>query len=250
MDRNGRAIYDFRPGQVFAVVWWRRHSEDRQHRTLAIVEALPNIALGRVLPGIHPGVAVHVLVRQHGPAGQDEAVDELLDLIEDLKHRGRNPAELPAVFWTEAARELLICQVPLESIDLEGMVCRPDASRSAKCARQHAPPSRFILPCGAPAADHSSSRTEHHRILVINTSPSVAPGLYLRSSQDPAVGRLVDFCVPLAARPYVRDRTGYGGDDWYILKPIAAGPGDLIDTTGAMAGNQWASSGADAASRR
>ena len=124
MDRNGRAIYEFRPGQVFAVVWWRRHSEDRQHRALAIVEALPAVELGRVLPGIHPGVAVHVLVRQHGPAGQDEAVDKLLDLIEDLKHRGRNPAELPAAFWTEAARELLICQVPLESFDLESMVCR------------------------------------------------------------------------------------------------------------------------------
>jgi conjugative transfer signal peptidase TraF len=71
-----------------------------------------------------------------------------------------------------------------------------------------------------------------HRILVVNTSPSVAPGLYLRCSQEPAVGKLVDFCIPLAARPYVRARTGYGGDDWYILKPIAAGPGDLVDTTG------------------
>jgi len=72
-----------------------------------------------------------------------------------------------------------------------------------------------------------------HRILVINTSPSVAPGLYLRSSEEPAVGRLVDFCIPPAARPYVRGRSGNSGENWYILKPIAAGPGDLVDTTGA-----------------
>jgi conjugative transfer signal peptidase TraF len=72
-----------------------------------------------------------------------------------------------------------------------------------------------------------------HRVLVINTSPSVAPGLYLRSSEEPAVGKLVDFCIPPAARPYVRGRSENSGENWYILKPIAAGPGDLVDTTGA-----------------
>ncbi|MGD0767263.1 MAG: S26 family signal peptidase [Tepidisphaeraceae bacterium] len=71
-----------------------------------------------------------------------------------------------------------------------------------------------------------------HRFLVINTSPSVAPGLYLRSSEEPAVGKLVDFCIPPAARAYVLGRTGNSGDNWYILKPIVAGPGDRIDTTG------------------
>ncbi|HTW63950.1 MAG TPA: S26 family signal peptidase [Bryobacteraceae bacterium] len=71
-----------------------------------------------------------------------------------------------------------------------------------------------------------------HRILVINTSPSVAPGLYLRSSEEPAVGKLVDFCIPPAARPYIFGRTGESGENWYILKPIIAGPGDHVDTTG------------------
>jgi conjugative transfer signal peptidase TraF len=70
------------------------------------------------------------------------------------------------------------------------------------------------------------------RALVINTSPSVAPGLYLRSSDEPAVGKLVDFCIPPAARDYVRGRTGNSGENWYILKPIVAGPGDWVDTTG------------------
>jgi conjugative transfer signal peptidase TraF len=70
-----------------------------------------------------------------------------------------------------------------------------------------------------------------HRILVINTSPSVSPGLYMRSSAEPAVGQIVDFRIPPAARPYVQARTGYDGQDWYILKPIVAGPGDRVDTT-------------------
>jgi len=71
-----------------------------------------------------------------------------------------------------------------------------------------------------------------HRTFVINTSPSVAPGLYVRSTGKPAVGLIVDFRIPLAARQYVFARTGQVGDEWYILKPIAAGPGDQVDTTG------------------
>jgi conjugative transfer signal peptidase TraF len=71
-----------------------------------------------------------------------------------------------------------------------------------------------------------------HRAVVINTSPSVAPGLYVRSAIKPAVGQIVDFCIPEHAKHYVQDRTGEACDDWYILKPIAAGPGDRVDTTG------------------
>jgi type IV secretory pathway protease TraF len=71
-----------------------------------------------------------------------------------------------------------------------------------------------------------------HRVVVINTSPSVAPGLYMRYAIEPAVGRIIDFRIPYRARPYVQRRTGQDGEDWYILKPIAAGPGDRVDTTG------------------
>jgi conjugative transfer signal peptidase TraF len=70
------------------------------------------------------------------------------------------------------------------------------------------------------------------RVLVINTSPSVAPGLYVRSPDKPAIGKLVDFCIPPAARDYVRGRTGNSGENWYILKPVVAGPRDRVDTTG------------------
>ena len=71
-----------------------------------------------------------------------------------------------------------------------------------------------------------------HRVVVINTSPSVAPGLYLWSANEPTVGQIIDFRIPDFARPYVQGRTGNNGGDWYILKPIAAGPGDRVDTTG------------------
>lgn len=74
------------------------------------------------------------------------------------------------------------------------------------------------------------SKWGERRVVVINTSPSVAPGLYLRSSEEPAVGKLVDFCIPIAARDYVRERTGNSGENWYVLKPIVAGPGDRVDT--------------------
>jgi conjugative transfer signal peptidase TraF len=71
-----------------------------------------------------------------------------------------------------------------------------------------------------------------NRQLVINTSPSVASGLYLRSAMAPAVGQIIDFQIPQSARNYIETRTGHNGEDWYILKPIVAGPGDRVDTTG------------------
>jgi len=70
------------------------------------------------------------------------------------------------------------------------------------------------------------------RQIVINTSPSVAPGFYIRSTASLKVGAIIDFRIPPAAQPYVFGRTGCAGSNWYILKPIAAGPGDEVDTTG------------------
>ena len=49
------------------------------------------------------------------------------------------------------------------------------------------------------------------RVIVINTSPRVTPGLYVGSAAKPALGQIVDFLIPNAARPYVRDRTGQEG---------------------------------------
>jgi len=107
-ERPGRTVYHFRPGQVFGVVWWRRFSQDRQHRAVAVVQALTVDQPGHDLPSIHGPVAVHAIADQHGPAGQDGAVDGLLDLMEDLKSRGKKLETLPAAFWTDAAHKILL----------------------------------------------------------------------------------------------------------------------------------------------
>lgn len=109
-----KSVYHFRPGQIFGAVWWRRQDEDRQHRTVAIVEAVHHDQEGRDLPDIHGKVTVHAILDQHGPAGQAGAVDMLLDLIEDLKRRQRNPAQLPADYWRSVAHRIMLCQPSLQ----------------------------------------------------------------------------------------------------------------------------------------
>jgi hypothetical protein len=104
---------------MFAVLWWRRRPNDRQHRAVAVVQALDGDQTGHELPGIHHAVAVHAIVDQHGPAGQDGAVDLLLDLIQDLKHRGRKLEKLPATFWTDAVHRILLYPVRSDSLTVE-----------------------------------------------------------------------------------------------------------------------------------
>ncbi len=122
-EGNRRTAYHFRPGQIFGVVWWRKYSEDRQHRALAVVEALPSGHAGFTLPGIQPAVSVHAIVDQHGPSGMDGAVDQLLDVIHDLKHRRKNPATLPSSYWPETVHQILLCQTPFDSYADEGFIC-------------------------------------------------------------------------------------------------------------------------------
>jgi conjugative transfer signal peptidase TraF len=69
-----------------------------------------------------------------------------------------------------------------------------------------------------------------NRQIVINTSPSVKPGLYVRSRLLPVTGSLIDFRMPATVRSYMQLRTGRDSREWYILKPIVAGPGDRVDT--------------------
>jgi conjugative transfer signal peptidase TraF len=54
----------------------------------------------------------------------------------------------------------------------------------------------------------------------------------MRSCSEPTVGSIVDFQIPQRGRAYVHQRLGWDGAGWYILKPIIAGPGDRVDTTG------------------
>jgi type IV secretory pathway protease TraF len=57
-------------------------------------------------------------------------------------------------------------------------------------------------------------------------------GIYVRSSAQPSVGLIVDFRIPLSALPYIERRSQQNARDWYILKPIVAGPGDTVNTLG------------------
>ena len=123
VERKDRQVYHFRPGQIFGVVWWRRNADGDQHRALAVVQALPHDRIGHDLPGIHAGVAVHAMVDQHGPAGQDGAVDLILDLIQEMKSRGQNPAALPPTYWTETAHHILLCPTLSYSLAGERMAC-------------------------------------------------------------------------------------------------------------------------------
>ena len=73
------------------------------------------------------------------------------------------------------------------------------------------------------------------RVVIENTTSSVDPGLYLATDGEVAVGRLVSFRVPEAARPYFAGRAGRpvaDAADWFLIKPVIAGPGDTVDTTG------------------
>ncbi len=77
------------------------------------------------------------------------------------------------------------------------------------------------------------------RMVVMNPTASVEPGLYLAVpgwwGAELRVGRLVSFRVPEGTRPYFAGRAARpleDADDWYLVKPVAAGPGDLVDTTG------------------
>lgn len=70
------------------------------------------------------------------------------------------------------------------------------------------------------------------RQIVINVSDSMPHGFYVKTNAVPTVGATVDLVIPASAREYIQARTGHAGNDWYLLKTIAAGPGDTVDATG------------------
>lgn len=65
------------------------------------------------------------------------------------------------------------------------------------------------------------------RLLVLNLrSPSIRPGIYLAIAKSPAKGDLIEFRAP--ASPGMERRSKYE----FILKPIAASPGEHVATCG------------------
>lgn len=66
--------------------------------------------------------------------------------------------------------------------------------------------------------------------VLINTTPSEPPGLYLRTNAPPAVGRLIAFPAPAAAFPYADGHLAYL-HRVPLLKAVGAAPGDRVCTT-------------------
>lgn len=62
------------------------------------------------------------------------------------------------------------------------------------------------------------------RYFVINTTPSLPRGVYVRTGDPPAVGRIVEFRVPDAVRGNLASSIDH------IIKTVIAGPGDEVDT--------------------
>jgi len=64
-------------------------------------------------------------------------------------------------------------------------------------------------------------------VMLVNRSPSEPPGLYTRTSQSIAVGRIIAFRVPALGRAYV-DQALPTLRHRSLLKAVAAGPGDRV----------------------
>jgi hypothetical protein len=110
--QRGRTIHEFRPGQIFGVVWWRWYAGDEQHRTLAILEAPQARGAGDSVLAVYPAAIVHVFMDQYGPAGQERSVDHMLDLIQSIRDRGIEPATVDAKYWRRASWRILLGQRP------------------------------------------------------------------------------------------------------------------------------------------
>ena len=71
---------------------------------------------------------------------------------------------------------------------------------------------------------------EHGALFLQNDSPSEPEGLYVRTNETPAVGRLVTFMAPPPAAAYVGRRLP-NLRRTPVLKVLSAGPGSLVCTT-------------------
>ena len=111
-DDSTEIIYHFASGQRFCPVWWCISSDRSQHWVLAVVEALEDPSIGVHLPGIAPAVAVHAILDQHTPAGYEGNVDRFLDLIDHLKSRNINPAQVSGRYWQQAACQVVLGEEP------------------------------------------------------------------------------------------------------------------------------------------
>ena len=101
-------VYHFHPGEIFGVIWWCCQSDDRQRRSVAILQALESTDGGFNVPNVSQPVAILALVSNPGPAGQDDPVDCMIDEIQRIKGLGQNPARHPPEYWMEFAIKVML----------------------------------------------------------------------------------------------------------------------------------------------
>ena len=112
-DRSGPdTVYRFTPGDIFAAVWWRRLSGGRQHRILAVLGGLEDPPARIILPGLKLRTPIQVMLDQHGPAGQDGAIDEFTDHVYRLQRAGIDPADLTPGYYRRAACAIMSLRRP------------------------------------------------------------------------------------------------------------------------------------------
>lgn len=115
---HGITHYWFRPGQMFAVLWWARLSPRKQIAGFAVAEALRAGEQGYHLPGVFsgagtvPGVRVHAFLKTRC-VGRDRGVVDRADaLIRQLEREDIDPCEAPSAYYRAAGQSLRVGRAP------------------------------------------------------------------------------------------------------------------------------------------
>ena len=70
--------------------------------------------------------------------------------------------------------------------------------------------------------------TSEAPLILYPITPSLPPGIYIRTLEPPKVGMIAAFRVPEAAKCYKASIGEEMSDDFLFMKPIVAGPGDVV----------------------
>lgn len=89
-----------------------------------------------------------------------------------------------------------------------------------------APPILLLLAAGTALAGAAALSKAAPAPWLVNETPSVPRGVYLRTATAPAAGAIVALTPPAPARAYLARRGTPSGAR--LLKRVAAGPGELV----------------------
>ena len=100
---------------------------------------------------------------------------------------------------------------------------------ASRLSRWHALQIATIAAVSIAAVTTAQGLNQAGRWVLVNASPSEPEGLYLRTTDGPAIGRMVTFMAPAPALSYVDRHLTYLRTT-PVLKALAAGPGNLVCT--------------------